>query len=70
MVEKKFSQIEGQNGKVQADLVGEERIFSREDTKALIKLADKASNPNGLLALGKFTFDTVKKQQKAPPEYT
>lgn len=63
-------QLSGDGKTVEALLKGEERIYSRSDTKRLMELAKKAKNTKGFYLLGKFLYDATKKQDSRPPEYT
>lgn len=59
-------------GEVQMELEGEERIFSRENTKTLIKFAKKAAttnNDNDYKNVGKRVFKFLEIQEGNTPEY-
>lgn len=59
-------------GQPQMELVGGERIFSRPNTKTLIKFAKKAAatqKENDFKALGKRVFKFLKQQDERDPEY-
>lgn len=58
-----------EGGKIESVLKGEERIYSRGDTKRLVELARKAKDKNDFFLLGKFFYDATKKQDSRPPEY-
>ena len=61
-----------ENGETQMQLEGGERIFSRKNTKILIKLADKAynsKNDKDYEKLGKKIFQFLDKQDSNTPEY-
>lgn len=61
-----------ENGKTQMELEGGERIFSRPDTKILIKFAKKAyssGKDSDYKALGKRVFKFLNKQDSNEPEY-
>ena len=61
-----------ENGKTQMELAGGERIFSRPNTKILIKFAKKANATNkesDFKALGKRVFKFLAEQNKREPEY-
>lgn len=61
-----------ENGTPQMELDGGERIFSRPNTKILIKFAKKASSTNkdsDYKALGKRVFKFLKVQNENEPEY-
>lgn len=61
-----------ENGNPQMELVGGERIFSRPNTKILIKFAKKAQatgKDNDYKALGKRVFKFLKAQDDSEPEY-
>jgi hypothetical protein len=59
-------------GEIQMELEGEERIFSRANTKILIKFAKKAAttnNENDYKNLGKRVFKFLKIQEGNKPEF-
>lgn len=61
-----------ENGVPQMELDGGERIFSRANTKILIKFAKKAQasgRDNDFKALGKRVFKFLKAQDDSEPEY-
>lgn len=61
-----------ETGQPQMELVGGERIFSRPNTKTLIKFAKKAAatqKENDFKALGKRVFKFLKQQDERPAEY-
>ena len=61
-----------ETGNPQMELVGGERIFSRPNTKTLIKFAKKASatqKDSDYKALGKRVFKFLKQQNSSEPEY-
>lgn len=61
-----------ENGNPQMELVGGERIFSRPNTKTLIKFAKKASatqKDSDYKALGKRVFKFLKQQNESEAEY-
>lgn len=61
-----------ENGNPQMELEGGERIFSRPNTKTLIKLAKKAAatgKESDYKALGKRVFKFIKVQNESEPEY-
>lgn len=65
-------QVIGPDGDVQMVLEGGERIFSRSNTKALVKLAKKAygsQNEKDYKALGKRAFKYLDIQDSNDPEY-
>ena len=65
-------QVLNQDGSVQMDLWGQERIFSRKNTKVLIKKAKKADMTKSdadYKALGKYMFKCIKIQDEREPEY-
>lgn len=60
------------DGNTQMELEGGERIFSRKNTKTLIKFAKKAAatqNDNDYKALGKRLFKFLQEQTDNSPEY-
>lgn len=61
-----------QDGSDQYELWGGERIFSRRNTKVLIKKAKKANatqDDKDYKALGKYIFKCIKTQDTRDPEY-
>ena len=61
-----------QDGSTQMNLWGNERIFSRKNTKILIKKAKKADiskDDRDYRALGRYMFKCIKGQDERPPEY-
>lgn len=61
-----------ENGQTQMELSGGERIFSRPNTKLLIKFAKKAASSNrdnDFKALGKRVFKFLKQQDEREPEF-
>lgn len=65
--------ILGSDGKPQMDLVGGERIFSRKNSRTLIKLAKKANKSKAdsdYAKLGKKIFKYINEQDNRDPEYT
>lgn len=65
-------QVLNQDGSVQMDLWGSERIFSRKNTKVLIKKAKKADNTKSdsdYKSLGVYMFKCIKIQDERTPEY-
>ena len=65
-------QVLNQDGSVQMELWGSERIFSRKNTKILIKKAKKADMTKSdadYKALGKYMFKCIKIQDEREPEY-
>ena len=61
-----------ENGETQMELDGGERIFSRPNTKILIKFAKKANETNkdsDYKALGKRVFKFLTEQDNRPAEY-
>jgi hypothetical protein len=62
----------GPDGTPQMELEGGERIFSRANTKVLIRFAKKAyssQNDNDYKALGKRVFKFLQTQETNEPEY-
>lgn len=51
-------------------LEGGERIFSREDTEILMKMAKTAKTDNQLQELGRFLYEAIAEQDMRQPEYT
>lgn len=65
-------QVLNQDGSVQMELWGQERIFSRKNTKVLIRKAKKADATKAdsdYKALGKYMFKCIKIQDERAPEY-
>lgn len=61
-----------QDGSEQYSLWGEERIFSRKNTKVLVKKAKKANETKldkDYKALGRYMFKCIKIQDNRQPEY-
>lgn len=65
----KLIQLNGENGKVQLHLDGGERIFSRKNTEALVKVSKTARSEKELEALGKMAYSFLKIQDTRKPEY-
>lgn len=62
----------GIDGGVQMELIGGERIFSRKNTKTLIRMAKKADatkKDSDYKKLGKKIFSYIKQQDDRDPEY-
>ena len=62
----------GSNGDTQMELQGGERIFSRKNTRTLIRMAKRASvskSDKDYKALGKKMFSYIKQQDEREPEY-
>ena len=60
------------DGSTQMELEGGERIFSRKNTKTLIRMAKRASKSKSdkdYKALGKKMFEYLKQQDQREPEY-
>lgn len=71
-VNKEKMVVLNENGKPQMELDGGERIFSRPDTKILIKFSKKAQatkRDNDYKALGKRVFKFLNQQDSRPKEY-
>lgn len=69
---KKLLKILDSDGSVQGELEGDERIFSRKNTKVLIRQAKKAQRLKTDAAykrLGKSVFKYIKQQNEREPEY-
>lgn len=61
-----------ENGEVQAVLAGGERIFSRNNTKSILRITSrylKTGNQNELKRLGKKIFEYMEIQDNREPEY-
>lgn len=62
----------GSNGETQMELEGGERIFSRKNTRTLIRMAKKANatkSDSDYKRLGKKMFSYIKQQDNRDPEY-
>lgn len=60
------------DGESQMDLLGGERIFSRPNTKTLIRMArraDKKKTDSSYKSLGKKVFSYIKQQDEREPDY-
>ena len=60
------------DGGTQMELIGGERIFSRKNTRTLIRMAKRAKKSKldkDYKALGKKMFDYIKQQDSREPEY-
>ena len=71
-VNKDKMQVLDSSGETQMELDGGERIFSRANTKTLIKFAKKAfssGNDSDFKALGKRVFKFLETQDTNKPEY-
>lgn len=69
---KKILKILDSNGSIQGELEGDERIFSRKNTKVLIRQAKKAQRlktDTAYKRLGKSVFKYIKQQNEREPEY-
>ena len=65
-------QVLNKDGSTQMDLWGNERIFSRQNTKVLIRKAKKADLSKkdvDYKDLGRYMFKCIKKQDSNTPEY-
>lgn len=65
-------QVLGSDGSIQMQLKGGERIFSRPNTKILLKWAKQAynsNNPSDFRRLGKLLFKYLDQQDNRDPEY-
>ncbi len=71
-VKKDIMIVLDENGDTQMELDGGERIFSRTNTKTLIKFAKKAKatgKDSDYKALGKRVFKFLEQQNKRKPEF-
>lgn len=62
----------GPNGEVQMELEGGERIFSRKNTRTLIRMAkraDESKSDTDYKRLGNKMFSYIKQQDERDPEY-
>jgi hypothetical protein len=65
----KLLHLDGATGEVQTEMEGGERIFSREDTAALVAASKGKDTPEQLAALGKQVYQMIVTQRNTPPEY-
>lgn len=71
-LQSKYMDIYGPDGKVQAQIVGGERILSISDTRTLVKMARKAyttKKESDYKRLGKKIFEYLHTQDTNQPEY-
>lgn len=71
-LQSKYMDIYGPDGKVQAQIVGGERIISIKETKVLIRKARKAASTkkeSDYKSLGRYLFNILDKQDHREPEY-
>lgn len=64
--------IIGSNGQPQAELQGEERIFSRKSTRVILRKAKKAyesKSDSDYRSLGRYVFNEMSAQSSRKPEY-
>lgn len=64
--------IIGSNGQPQAELMGQERIFSRKSTRVILRKAKKAyesKSDSDYRALGRYVFKELSAQESREPEY-
>lgn len=64
--------IIGSDGQPQAELVGQERIFSRKSTRVILRKAKKAYESKSdadYKALGRYVFKELSAQESREPEY-
>lgn len=62
----------GSDGQPQAQLEGNERIFSRSNTRVIIRKAKKAyktKQDSDYKSLGRYVFKAIEQQNKRKPEY-
>ena len=72
VLEVNANSVLAQDGSEQYSLWGEERIFSRKNTKVLVRKAKKADQSKldkDYKALGKYMFKCIKIQDNREPEY-
>ena len=62
--------VVGEDGEVQFELEGGERIFSRKSTKKMVEAAQTANDDKGLIKLAKIALDEIIRQDQRQPEYT
>lgn len=63
-------QVLDHDGKVISNIELGARIFSREDTRALIKIASGGKTPETMRLLGKMMVEMIPKQDTQPAEYS
>ena len=71
-LQSKHMEIYGPDGKIQAEIVGGERIFSGHATRVLIRKARKAYKTKkevDFKALGRYIFDELYRQDHRDPQY-
>lgn len=71
-LQSKYMEIYGPDGKVQAQIVGGERIVSGHETRVLIRKARKAfatQKQSDYKSLGKYMFGVLYRQDHRDPEY-
>lgn len=71
-LQSKYMDIYGPDGKVQAQIVGGERIISGHATRVLVRKARKAyatKKISDFKALGRYIFDELYRQDHRAPEY-
>lgn len=66
----KMVQLSGDGKTVEANMSGNQRVYSRQDTMQMIQMARAASSPGKLLELGRFIMQATKVQDAKPPEFT
>lgn len=64
-----YKQLTGQNGDVQFQISGGERIYSKADTAQLIFLAQNAKTFKDWVRIGRFLHRATKAQQTRKPQY-
>jgi len=62
-------QVLDQDGNVQMEIVGGERIFSRKSTKAMVEKAKAAETDEELIALGRYVAKELLCQDERDPEF-
>lgn len=71
-LQSKYMDIYGPDGKVQAQIVGGERIISIKETRVLVRKAKKAAftkKESDYKSLGRYLFNILDKQDHREPEY-
>lgn len=71
-LQSKYMEIYGPDGKVQAQIVGGERIISGHATRVLVRKARKAyktKKESDFKALGRYIFEELYRQDHRAPEY-
>lgn len=57
-----MTQLNGETGQAESTMKGGERIYSQEDTKKIVDMANKAKTTSQIVALGEFVYNATKSQ--------